>query len=104
MLFQFMYSTVMVPVPLSVATELITECGLDYHPNLSCPWHLANQMDSARFCTLSTARRWFYYMCQYIDLGKLGVVAQEKKHYPSNMELKGGVQSSMACLTLEVLL
>ena len=37
MLFQFLYSAIMIPMPLSVATELITDCGLDYHPNISCP-------------------------------------------------------------------
>uniref|UniRef100_A0A0P4WH67 HMG box domain-containing protein n=1 Tax=Scylla olivacea TaxID=85551 RepID=A0A0P4WH67_SCYOL len=101
MLFQFMYSAIVLTIPLSVATDLITECGLDFHPNISCPWHIANQMDCGRFCTLSTVRRWFYYMCQHIDLkNNLGVMPQEGKHYPYK-ELKEGVQRSMSCLTLE---
>lgn len=101
MLFQFIYSSLVLTIPLCMATEMITECGLDYHPNLSCPWHIANQVDSARFCTLSIIRRWYYYICQHIDLkNNLGVVPQEGKHYP-HKELKKGVQKSTSCLTLQ---
>ncbi|XP_050691854.1 protein maelstrom-like isoform X2 [Eriocheir sinensis] len=101
LLYRLIYSAAMSDIPLSVATDMLEECGLDYFPNIACSVHNTALKDGARFCTLSHVRRWVYFMCQNLDLKKLfGVEPQKGKHYPVD-ELWVGASDSLSSLTLE---
>ncbi|XP_068239357.1 protein maelstrom homolog [Palaemon carinicauda] len=70
-------------IPMSVATDHLTYCGLDYHPNMPCTWHSIHQKDAGKYCTLSCARRWVFNMCDHINItSTFGIEPIEGKHLP----------------------
>ncbi|XP_037787793.1 protein maelstrom homolog [Penaeus monodon] len=84
-LFQHLYSVTFVdnPIPLSIATDMLTHCSLDYHPSLPCGWHQMYQKDAGRYCSLSCAKRWVFHICDNMKLlDTFGIKPQEGKHLP----------------------
>ncbi|XP_069953502.1 protein maelstrom-like isoform X1 [Cherax quadricarinatus] len=71
------------PIPQSIAKDMLTHCGLDYHPSIACEWHITYQKDAGKYCSLSCARRWVFMMCDNMNLhDTFGVLPQEGKHLP----------------------
>lgn len=93
-LFQHLYSVTFVdnPIPLSIATDMLTHCSLDYHPSLPCGWHQTYQKDAGRYCSLSCAKRWVFHMCDNMKLlDTFGIQPQEGKHLPQPIPAFGTV-------------
>ncbi|XP_042871119.1 protein maelstrom homolog [Penaeus japonicus] len=84
-LFQHLYSVTFAdnPIPLSIASDMLTHCSLDYHPSLPCEWHQTYQKDAGRYCSLACSKRWAYHMCDNMKLLEtFGIQPQEGKHIP----------------------
>ncbi|XP_064077533.1 protein maelstrom-like [Macrobrachium nipponense] len=82
--FQSMYSAALEhKIPMSIATDQLTNCALDYHPSMPCNWHSLHQKDAGKYCTLSCARRWVFNMCDHINItNTFGIEPIEGKHLP----------------------
>lgn len=53
-------------------------------------WHIENQNDAGRFCSLSCARRWVFLMCDNMNLETtFGITPQESKHLPRAVAASG---------------
>ncbi|KAK4308009.1 hypothetical protein Pmani_020262 [Petrolisthes manimaculis] len=77
-------------IPVSIATEMLNHCGLDYHPDIACQWHILNQEDYGKHCSLSCVRRWVYLICDNLKLAQsYRVVPQEGRHLPRASKPKG---------------
>ncbi|MPC18567.1 Protein maelstrom [Portunus trituberculatus] len=83
MLFQHIHSVLIKKIPLHVSTDVINESLWEYHVGIACKWHIDNEQDSVRYCTMSCVKRWVFLMCRHIGMVlAFGVVPEEGKHYP----------------------
>lgn len=91
--YQSMYSAAQeLKIPVSTATDQLTNCALDYHPSMPCNWHSLHQKDAGRYCTLSCARRWVFNMCDHINItNTFGIEPIERKHLPRKYFPEGTV-------------
>uniref|UniRef100_A0A0P4WB03 Maelstrom domain-containing protein n=1 Tax=Scylla olivacea TaxID=85551 RepID=A0A0P4WB03_SCYOL len=82
-LFQHIHSVLIRKILLHESTDVITESLWEYHVGIACKWHIDNEQDSVRYCTMSCVKRWVFLMCRHIGMvPAFGVVPEEGKHYP----------------------
>ncbi|CAL4119844.1 unnamed protein product, partial [Meganyctiphanes norvegica] len=84
-LFQNMYSAVFpdLAIPKSISHDMLTHCGLDFHPTIACEWHILYQSDAGKYCALGCVRRWVFHICDNLKLEEtFGIEVEEGKHLP----------------------
>ena len=93
-LFQHMYAAVFSdnPIPKVISHDMLTHCGLDFHPTIACEWHIQYQSDAGKYCALGCVRRWVFHICDNLNLEqKLGIEVEEGKHLPREQTNTGTV-------------